>query len=687
MSQPLKTIPSNSKRPTSNVQLPTSNGWGLSDLGVGCWVLGVGRSICALFLFILLSVSAPSTFAATVQALPDNANMVELKNDWLTVRVDLARGARVASFLYKGFENQDVVFDYAAGNGGLCKDLWTVQGWPGEFDKRKFESQIVTNGPSEVVVKTWTTSTGEARKGINDTLSELLLTKTYTLRQGDRALNLKVEITNKGSKGKRPAYWFQNALDFDGERKNNLYWRPTRHAVDMISQTVNSEYGYWYVAIPRAGWNGVTNAKLKRGLMFLMDYNTTQQLYDNCAANTAEWMYNDTAIPVGKTWVTDIVVIPTEGYAGYRHGDRDLVAHFETTETPAGLLIDHTISAASSPLKDVTVKTKVIGAIAKAKWEAEAPALTVPELGFAPLQRQVSVAGVGAMPCVVQVTVTGTDALGKRKNIFYEDYFGGKAGRNLNLEQLQPHYVFTAPPKVVQYLKPDVIKLQAHAKPRILFVRGLWADFQGIDEALKKMDDVEVVDAWMKQAALGETLGNFPASYEELLSYNAIVLANVSGGMLGDLGQEMLADFAKAGGGILFLSGDRTYGQAGFSNPNFTPLIPATFKSGGDYARLPKPSALLPAKGDDSLVKGLKFPASTVALYAHDVTAATNAVPLLTYADGRPAAVASAPGTPRVALVTALPFGTAPAGQKLYSQDPVWHEFLARTLTWLAGGK
>jgi hypothetical protein len=632
-------------------------------------------------------VTTPSAFAATAQALPDHPNVVELKNDWLTVRVDLARGARVGSFLYKGFENQDVVFDYAAsgGNGGLCKDLWTVQGWPGEFDKRKFESKILSNGPGEVVLQAWTTSVGESRKGINEMLSDLRLTKTFTLRQGDRALHLKVEITNNGSKGKRPAYWFQSALDFDGERKNNLYWRPTRHAVDMISQTVESEYGYWYVAIPRAGWHGVTHAKLKRGILFLQDYNSVQQLYDCCAANTIEWMYEDTAIPVGKTWSTDITLIPTEGYAGYRYGDRDIVANYETAETPAGLVIDHVISASSAPLKDVTVKTKVIGA--KDTWAVEAAPFTVPELGFAPLTRQVTVAGIGALPCIVQVTVSGTDAQGKSKSIFYEDYFGGKAGRNLNLEMLQPYYEFTAPPKIKQYLKPDVIKLQTNAKPRILFVRGLWADFQGMDEALKTMGDVEVVNGWMKQAALGETLGNFPASYEELLSYNAIVLANVSGEMLGDLGQEMLADFAKAGGGILFLSGDRTYGQAGFSNPNFTPLIPATFKSGGDYARLPKPSALLPVKGDHALVKGLQFHASSVALYAHDVTATTDAVPLLTYADGRPAALASASGKPRVALVTPLPFGTAPSGQKLYFQDPAWQEFLARTAKWLTGEK
>jgi hypothetical protein len=49
--------------------------------------------------------------------------------------------------------------------------------------------------------------------------------------------------------------------------------------------------------------------------------------------------------------------------------------------------------------------------------------------------------------------------------------------------------------------------------------------------------------------------------------------------------------------------------------------------------------------------------------------------------------LASASGKPRVVLVTPLPFGTAPSGQKLYFQDPAWQEFLARTAKWLVGGK
>ena len=152
--------------------------------------------------------------------------------------------------------------------------------------------------------------------------------------------------------------------------------------------------------------------------------------------------------------------------------------------------------------------------------------------------------------------------------------------------------------------------------------------------------------------------------------------------MLGDVGQEMLADYAKAGGGILLLSGDRTYGQADFRNPNFVDLLPATFKKGGDYGRLPDPSPLT-AAGKHPVLRGLKLSAKAVVLYAHDVLPTADAVTLLTYADGRPAVLASPEGKVRVALVTALPFGNAPAGRELYFRAPPWHQFLANLIRWI----
>jgi hypothetical protein len=623
----------------------------------------------------LLTLSA----RADVGAVRDG-NRITLKNALLTVVVDLANGAHVVSVQYAGFSREEIVRDVQNDNGGLFKDLWTTQGWPGEFDRRLFEGEIVQAGPDEAIVRAWTVSTGQFKNQEQEDLKELRLAKTFSLRRNERVLTVRVDITNQGAKGKRPAYWSQHVLDFDGARKNNVYWRPTRHAVDWIDDAKrSSEYGYWYVARTIAGWNGVTNRTMKRGVMFLMDYSDLLHVYDNTAATTIEWMYDDVAIPAGKTWTTTIRMIPTEGFATYTHADEQLVAAFTATETPAGLRVEHTLAATTAPLRDVTVTTTARGV--RAPWEVTGPAATLPTLGLAPATLATPLTGLGPLPCVVAVTVAGTTAAGQPITITYADYVGGKAGRNLDLATLEPLHAFPAPEKRKQYLKPDKLALQRAAPPRLLFVRGLWAEYQGLDEAFKQLGELTVVNGWMKKGALGETVGGFPAAYEELLSYDVIILGNVSGPMLADIGQEMLADYLRAGGGVLLLAGDRTYGQTTFANPRFAALLPFTSQP-RDYGRLAGPQALVPAAGHP-LPQGLTFPPTDVALYAHRLQPTPGAQVPVMLADGTPALLLSAAGAPRVAAVAVLPFGTAPEGRRLYYQGEAWPALMARLLAWL----
>jgi uncharacterized membrane protein len=631
---------------------------------------------------ILLLCMGLAPVLAQVSATRDatTPSLITLKNELVSITVDLANGAHVVSFIYAGFNNEDLVRDVKNDNGGLFKDLWTTQGWPGEFDKRLYEAEIVNAGPEEAVVKTWTLSTGKWGNQVKDDLADFLLEKTFSLRKGERALTVRYALTNKAAKGKRPAFWSQHALDFDGKRKNNVYWRPTRHSVDWIDDTHRiSEHGYWYIAQVNAGWNGTTNRTMKRGVMFLMDYNDLQHLYDNTAATTTEWMYDDVAIPAGKTWTTAVTMIPAEGFGTFTYGGEALLGAFEVKETPAGLRIDHTLAAAGRALNNVTVKTQVKGV--RAPWTADAETVTAETLGMAPLAKSVNATGLGPLPCVVAVTLTGTDADGKPVTISYADYYGGNAGRNADLATLEPLYQFPVPEKRKQYLKPDTIKLQRAKPAKILFIRGLWAEYQGIDEAVKRLGDVTVVNGWMKKSALGETLGGFPAAYEDLLSYDAIILGNVSGPMLSTVGQEMLADFLTAGGGVLMLAGDRTYGQTSFSNAHFADLLPYT-STPNDYRRLQAPSVLKIGKRHE-VTKSVRFGKDDLVLFAHALTAKDNALTPITLEDGAPALIVTEGKAPRVAVVAALPFGKAPDGKTLYYQGAAWQELMANTLEWL----
>ena len=218
--------------------------------------------------------------------------------------------------------------------------------------------------------------------------------------------------------------------------------------------------------------------------------------------------------------------------------------------------------------------------------------------------------------------------------------------------------------------------------PRILFVRGLWAEFNGIDDAIKQLGDVKVVDCWMKKSALGETLGNFPASYEDILDYDVIILGNVSGPMLSTAGQEMLADFVKAGGGVLMLGGDRTYGQAGFSNPNFTALLPFNCKNRGDYGKLSKASELKVVK-NNSITKGISFDGSETVLYTHYLHPSGNTETIIKLDDGTPALIIK--NKNKIAAIALLPFGEAPKGRVLYGDNENWQKLMANTIKWLMG--
>lgn len=636
------------------------------------------RKLTSLVILLLGSLAANAAVTATRDAA--NSNRITLQNELLTLVVDLSQGAHVVSLQYAGFDGKELLYDVKADNGGLFKDLWTTQGWPGEFDKRLYEAEIVKTGPDEAVVRTWTKSTGSFKNQEKPELKDFLLEKTFVLRQAERALTVRYALTNQGEKGKRPAFWIQHALDFDGQRKNNLYWRPTTHGVDWIDMEHHtSANGRWFSTPAVAGWNGVSNRSLRRGVMFLMDYNDLQQLYDNAWANTIEWMYDDVAVPAGKTWTTTVRMIPSEGFATFTHGDAVLLGAVEVAETPAGLRLDHTLAATTRPLSNVTVRTRVKGV--RAPWTADGPAFTAETLGFSPLKMSVDVGGIGPLPCVVEVTVTGRDHAGAPVSVSYADYYGGKAGRNADLVTLEPMVTFAAPEKKKQYLKPDVIQLQHPTPAKILFIRGLWSEYHGLDEALKRIGDVTVVNGWMKKSALGETLGSFPAAYEDLLSYDVIILANVSGPMLADVGQEMLADFLKAGGGVLFLSGDRAYGQTIFGNARLAALLPfATTPK--DYGRLAAPQPLK-AGTPHAVLKGVAFKASDVVLYTHRLQAKDGAVVAATLTDGTPAVILSGGASPRVAAVAPLPFGTAPQGTMLYSQGEAWQTLLANTLQWL----
>lgn len=637
------------------------------------------RKITAALVLLLAAFAAiPQQVRADATAKVEGGRVV-LENELLRVAVDPQAGGRIVEYIFKAWDNTNLAFP-AQDNGGLAMDMFWQQKWPGELLKNPYEFEIVKSGPEEAVVRVWRLSTGEAQGKIVEDVAGIRVQRTLRLRSGERALHVGINLQNTAEKGRLAGYWMQNNFFLPGGKEANTWYRPSAHGVDTIA-TEKPSPNYWYfVEAPTAGWLGVANQKLNGGLMLLMDYNDLWKLYTNMGAVTTEWFYDRVAIPPGKSWNTEVSIVPTPGLGSYAFGSDSLIAALQIEPRPNDLQVTHKMTSGTSGLKDVTVRTWAEGA--KGDWKTKPVEQKIAVVDEKVAGLVTSLPDAKTAPLVVQVEVTGTTVEGKRATFRYGDFFGGLTGRNINMETLQPLYAFERPDKQKVFLKPDTIAKTKNDHLRVLFVRGLWHEYSGVDEALKEIPGVEVVDSWYDESDTGTSLLNFPPDYDTMLGYDVVVLANVDGGALGLVGQEMLADFVKAGGGVLLVAGDRTYGQARFENANFLKLLPVQIADSSDWRKAARPEPLAAATADAT--RGVTFEANTVALYRHILQPAAGATIAVT-AGGSAALITQQQGAGRVAASLLLPFGEPAAGQTGYWRSPQWFSTMRNTVQWLAG--
>lgn len=620
------------------------------------------------FLILLVMCVLP-LWAATAreEKLATGGRLFILENTALKVVLDLNHGARIVNYTYAPFKD-NLIYDPGS-NGGMLMDHVWEQIWPGEFLSRKYDGEIVKAGPDEAVVKVWTT-------GVGDTIKGLRLERTLTLTGDARLLHCKVALSNTVTEGRVTGYWSQNNLFFRGMKDGVRWYRSgTRGVVAM-----GPNEWPWNVDDSTAGWNGVADAVVPGGVMFLMDYNDLWQTYDNSYAITTEWFYDKVAIPAGKTWTTDIYLIPSKGNHGYRYGSKNVVANFLVDEEPGGLKITHELTQGLQPLTDVVVKTKAWGL--KTDWHVEAEA-KLAKLNETVAVLPVKLTGSGAMPVGIEVTVTGATPEGKTVTETYRDYYGGIIGVNNDPFTMQPFLKIDRPVKQKVFLKPDVIAYTPNKTPRILYLRGVWAQQFRVEEALKAAyPDAEIKTGWLRASPVGLGFSYFPADYPSILGYDLIVLGNIPGEPLDLVGQEMLADYLQAGGNALLLGGDRAYGQGRFANANLLAAMPVEFGDMYNWRKIPgggslKVAAALP------VTNGVAFGTKDMVYYRHLCTPKKTATVAVTAADQPILVLGNTPKGGHIACVLATPFGEAAAGETAFWDAPAWNMLMRNTVSWL----
>ena len=605
----------------------------------------------------------------------ENGDNIIMENEVLKIKIDLKNGARISEYFYKYFE-ENIVYPLSSAGGLLMDHVWE-QTWPGEFLNKKYEYKIIKNTPDEGIISVWTF-------GQRETTNGLKFERLIIMRKNDRVIHCKVLISNPTKEGKIIGYWNQNNFWFDNKKEDIEWARPTTTGVDKMG--IDHKGNFWfskrwyYVEDPISGWNGTYNKKIQKGMMFLMDYNDLWRIYDNSSSVTTEWMYDRVAIPPNKTWETDIYIIPVYGISGFSYGSPNFIFNLNINEVSGGIEIEYEITKSVNKLKDVKVFTKLYGL--KEKWETKIDELNFGELEEKVKKGNVTVKNIGNMPCGMEVTFTGKREDGTQIIETFGEFYGGKEGKNLDMITMEPYLKFERPKKKKVFLKPDIIKYVPNKIPKVLFIKGLWSEFFKIEEGIKKVfPDAIIEESFLDNSPVGLSISYFPVDYDSLLSYDMIIIGNVPAEPIGLIGEEMIKDYVLAGGNLILLGGDQSFGQAAWSNQELLNLLPVEVGSYFNWNRIKGNNLLKIADSSHPITKNIRLTPSYV-FYSHICTPKPNGKVILKTEERPIIVVSETKNKGKIICILATPFGKKENGKIPFWESDSWIDIIANIIKW-----
>lgn len=194
------------------------------------------------------------------------------------------------------------------------------------FSKVPYAVQVLEQSPGALRVSF-------EKRGVQE-YGYIVIKKTVTLRDGERAARVDYEIRNlaESMQSKTFKLWLHNGF-FPKSLKGTYYWSSPGgiHAI-----TFPGDMNNWEERTPR-GWTGVVNDPPSSGVACVMDYKDVQSLYDWLAPNMAniEWRYLPQLIPCGESYKTTVWLLPFAGLSQIDHASPLGVYAWQTGDQPA----------------------------------------------------------------------------------------------------------------------------------------------------------------------------------------------------------------------------------------------------------------------------------------------------------------------------------------------------------------
>lgn len=522
----------------------------------------------------------------------DGDEVVLLESEWISMHLLPRMQAIINRFVFRPTGN-DIVEPLQAkvrlaSGGGILMDCLWEQDWRfQELKEKPYPYRITRTGPDEGQV-TFETDivgwVGSDNSGvISHLLSNLTLRRTVTLRTGQPFFRFDFEFATKDGQAKRPTFWAHNGSVINRRGTDETMLRPSTRGISVIQGAFGSEApGEHFVRNFNQGWSARLSPSRKEGIVYLMDYDYTEMLY-NSGTSTAEWMYDGILVTRDAPWKGRIYILPIIGLSWVHYANEYFILELQPRREEGGRLhLDYLATSSYEPTARVTYHTEVtynlldeINGVSTLRLDP----VTLDGLSIQPVRGTTEASLDATDPLLFTVTAYVELPDGTLKTFHFQHYHTGDYDSGQGLNRRRDGSPVRLLDRAVRKPRvPDVPTglTLARDSRNVFAVLGLGSHRMGIPQAMTRLPDVTLTSGYCSgRDAYGYGLTDFPYDYDRLFTFRALILANCQTKEFRSIGASILLPWLEQGGGLVVVGGENAFSFA-FDDHPFNRYIPVS---------------------------------------------------------------------------------------------------------------
>lgn len=545
--------------------------------------------LAAIFYLAAPPARAGESRGAFIKEIEDEDGdlVIVMETDWISMRLMPAIGSTVIRFVFRPTQNDIVDItqpkNLKSGGGLLQDNLWEQDWRFQELRGKWYDYKITKTGPEEVQVVFETVLDGwigAKDSGIKSKLLEnLKIRRTVTLQQGTPYFLFDVEFINQGHFAKLPLYWCHNSSYIDISAPDTVL-RPSTLGINKLPSKYGSDYVYNF----NKGWSARVSPTRKEGIVYLMDYDYLNFLYNN-GIGTTEWVYDNLLVLRDHPVRMRIYILPVMGLTKVDHATEYFICQLNTTRDKDQLRFDYKLTASYKKARKVTLVPELTYGLLDAVPRTETlKSVEFTDLGIEPQARETVFTGQTSDPIKIKTTAfidlaDGTQVQRSFEHIHIGDY---TFGRNIRRDMRTPVCVLDKAPQR-PYIPVPAEDLKVNKKDfKIFALMGSNSRLLELEDAMRSIPKAKLEVGYHPGFIVAVTgLTDFPYDYERLFDYRVVVFNNCIFNPARAVGMSILANYLKRGGGLVFGGGENVFGMSRYddSHPiyDYLPILKSRF--------------------------------------------------------------------------------------------------------------